>query len=62
MDKVVDNVVGLGISGLAFSLAIGGVSGGVGATITTALVILASPFGMLGGIAVLGILSAISEE
>ena len=61
MNKVVDNVVSIGVSGLVLSLAMG-VSGGVGATITTALLILASPLGMLGGIAVVGILATISEE
>ena len=61
MNQVVDNAVGLGVSGLALSLAMG-LSGGIGGTITTALIILGSPFGMLGGIAVLGILAAVSEE
>lgn len=61
MDKIINKIVGLGVPGLVL-LAAMGISGWVGAAaITTALAMLGGPFGMLGGIAVLGILSMISQ-
>ena len=61
MDKIVSKIVALGVPGLVLLVAMA-VSGWVGAAaITTALAMLGGPFGMLGGIAVLGILSMISQ-
>ena len=61
MDKIVNKIVGLGVPGLVLLVAMA-VSGWVGAAaITSALAMLGGPFGMLGGIAVLGILSMISQ-
>jgi len=59
-DKVVDKIVGLGVPGLVL-LGVMATTGFVGAAaITTALATLGGPFGMLGGIAVLGVLVLIS--
>ena len=61
MDKIVNKIVSLGVPGLVLLVAMA-VSGWVGAAaITSALAMLGGPFGMLGGIAVLGILSIISQ-
>jgi hypothetical protein len=61
MDKIVDKIAALGVPGLVLLVAMG-VSGWAGAAaITTALAMLGGPFGMLGGIAVLGILTLISQ-
>ena len=61
MDQIINKIVALGVPGLVL-LAAMGISGWVGAAaITTALAMLGGPFGMLGGIAVLGILSMISQ-
>lgn len=61
MDKIVNKIVGLGVPGLVLLVAMA-ISGWAGAAaITAALAMLGGPFGMLGGIAVLGILSMISQ-
>lgn len=61
MDKIVNKIVGLGVPGLVLLVAMG-ISGWAGAAaITTALAMLGGPFGMLGGIAVLGILSIMAQ-
>lgn len=61
MDKMVNKIVGLGVPGLVLLVTMG-ISGWVGAAaITSALAMLGGPFGMLGGIAVLGVLSIISQ-
>ncbi|NLP35653.1 MAG: hypothetical protein GX359_10790 [Clostridiales bacterium] len=61
MDYVVQKIVALGVPGIVLLVAMGA-SGWVGAAaITTALAALGGPFGMLGGIAVLGILVVISD-
>lgn len=61
MDKIVDKIAALGVPGLVLLVAMA-VSGWVGAAaITSALAMLGGPFGMLGGIAVLGILGLISQ-
>ncbi|MGB3405604.1 MAG: hypothetical protein WBA77_23180 [Microcoleaceae cyanobacterium] len=61
MDRIVDKIAALGVPGLVLLVAMG-VSGWAGAAaITTALAMLGGPFGMLGGIAVLGILGLISQ-
>ena len=61
MDKIVGVIASLGIPGLVLLVAMG-VSGWVGAAaITTGLASLGGPFGMLGGIALLGILILVSR-
>lgn len=61
MDKLVDKIAALGVPGLIL-LVVMSISGWAGAAaITTALSFLGGPFGMLGGIAVLGILGLISK-
>ena len=61
MDEIVKNIAGLGVPGLVL-LVVMAVSGYTGAVaITTSLALLGGPFGMLGGIAVLGILALISQ-
>lgn len=61
MDKIVDKLAALGVPGLIIlvTMAISGWAGA--AAITSALAMLGGPFGMLGGIAMLGILSLISK-
>lgn len=61
MEKVVSKIVALGIPGLILLVAIAtsGVAGG--AAIVAALAFLGGPFGMLGGIALLGLLVLISN-
>ncbi|WP_354635142.1 hypothetical protein [Planktothricoides raciborskii] len=61
MDKFVDKIAALGVPGLVLVVAMA-VTGWTGAAaITTALAMLGGPFGMLGGITVLGILGLISK-
>ncbi|MGJ3248449.1 MAG: hypothetical protein ACFE0I_20500 [Elainellaceae cyanobacterium] len=61
MDQIADKLAALGVPGLVLLVAMA-VTGWAGAAaITTALAILGGPFGMLGGIAVLGILGLISK-
>jgi hypothetical protein len=61
VDKVVQKLVALGVPGLVLAVAIsmGGVAGG--AAIVVALATLGGPFGMLGGIALLGLLTLIAD-
>jgi hypothetical protein len=61
MDQIVNKIAALGVPGLVLLvvMAISGWSGAV--AITTALALLGGPFGMLGGIAVLGVLALISQ-
>lgn len=61
MDKIINKIAALGVPGLILLVAMA-VSGWAGAAaITTALASLGGPFGMLGGVAVLGILALISQ-
>ena len=61
MDQIVDKIAALGVPGLVLLVAMA-VTGWTGAAaITAGLAILGSPFGMLGGIAVLGILGLMSK-
>ncbi|KST69886.1 hypothetical protein [Mastigocoleus testarum] len=61
MDQIVDKIAALGVPGLVLLVAMA-VTGWAGAAaITTALAMLGGPFGMLGGVAVLGILGLISK-
>jgi hypothetical protein len=61
VDKVVEKLVALGVPGLVLLVAIAtrGVHGG--AALVAALAFLGGPLGMLGGIAVLGILGLVSR-
>jgi hypothetical protein len=61
MDKIIDKIVALGIPGLVLFIAIS-VSGAAGAAgIVSALAFLGGPFGMLGGIVALGIITLFSK-
>ncbi len=61
MEKVVEKLAALGVPGLVLLVAIAttGVAGG--AAIVAALAFLGGPFGMMGGIAVLGIIGLVSQ-
>jgi uncharacterized membrane protein len=61
VDQIVDKIAALGVPGLVLLVAMA-VTGWAGAAaITAALAMLGGPFGMLGGIAVLGILALIAQ-
>lgn len=61
MDQLVDKIAELGVPGLVLLVAMA-VTGWAGAAaLTTALAVLGGPFGMLGGIALLGILGLIAK-
>lgn len=60
MDKIIDKIVGLGVAGLVLTIAIATTGAAGCAAITTALALMGGPFGMIGGITVLGLISAIS--
>ena len=61
MDQIVDKIAALGVPGLVLLVAMA-VTGWTGAAaITAALAMLGGPFGMLGGIAVLGLLGLMSQ-
>ena len=61
MDKIVSKIAGLGVPGLVLVIAIStsGLAGG--AAIVVALSTLGGPFGMVGGLALLGMLVLISN-
>ena len=59
MDKLVDKIVALGVPGLVLLIAMSATGWAGAAALTTALAALGGPLGMLGGIAVLGMLSLI---
>ena len=61
MDKVVDKIVALGVPGLILLVALNVVGFAGAAAITTALAVLGGPIGMLGGIALLGVLGLIAK-
>lgn len=61
MDRVVDKIAALGTPGLVLVAAMGLTGWAGAAALTTALAALGGPFGMLGGIALLGILSLIAK-
>jgi hypothetical protein len=61
VDQIVDKIAALGVPGLVLLVAMS-VAGFAGAAaLTTALAMLGGPFGMIGGIAVLGILGLMSK-
>lgn len=61
MDKVVQKLVALGVPGLVLlvAIAVSGLAGG--AAIVAALAALGGPFGMLGGIALLGTCALVAD-
>ncbi|MBC5797196.1 hypothetical protein H5968_19070 [Sphaerospermopsis sp. LEGE 00249] len=61
MDKIVDKIAALGVPGLVLVVAMAFTGWAGAAAITTGLAVLGGPFGMLGGIAVLGVLGLISK-
>ncbi|MCK4626328.1 MAG: hypothetical protein KAV00_13505 [Phycisphaerae bacterium] len=61
MDKVVSKIVAIGVPGLVLLVAMAASGWYGGAAIVTALAILGGPLGMLGGIALLGVLVLISN-
>lgn len=61
MDKVADKIAAMGIPGLILLVAMATTGLAGAAAITAALALLGGPFGMLGGIAVLGMLGLISK-
>ena len=56
LDKVIEKIVALGVPGLVLVIVIATTGLAGGAAIVTALAILGGPLGMMGGLAVLGIL------
>jgi hypothetical protein len=61
MDQLVDKIAALGVPGLVLVVAMSATGWAGAAALTTALAMLGGPFGMLGGIAMLGILGLISK-
>ena len=61
MDKVVDKIAALGIPGLILLVAMNVVGFAGAAAITTALAALGGPIGILGGIALLGVLGLMAK-
>ena len=61
MDKVVDKIAAFGVPGLILLVALNVVGFAGAAAITTALAVLGGPIGMLGGIALLGVLGLIAK-
>lgn len=61
MDYFVQKIVALGVPGIVLLVAMAATGWTGAAAITTALAALGGPFGMLGGIAALGVLVVISD-
>ena len=61
MDKVVDKIAALRVPGLVLLVAMAATGWAGAAAITAALAALGGPFGMLGGILVLGVLGLITR-
>lgn len=61
MDQFVNKIVALGVPGLVLLVVMATTGWAGAAAITTALATLGGPFGMLGGIAMLGILGLIAK-
>jgi uncharacterized membrane protein len=57
MNEIIDKLAGLGVAGLVLVVVIATTGFAGAAALTTALAILGGPFGMFGGIAVLGIIA-----
>ncbi|MPY65761.1 hypothetical protein F8S09_03490 [Deinococcus sp. SDU3-2] len=62
MDKIIDKIVGLGVPGLVLLFLVGASGFAGAAAITSSLALLGGPLGMMGGIAMLGILAMISRS
>lgn len=60
MDKIVSKLVALGVPGIILLSVMGG-TGYVGAAAITASLVLIGPFGILGGIATLGVITLIAD-
>ena len=60
MDKLISKIVAFGVPGLVLLIIMSGTGLAGAAAITTALVFL-GPFGILGGIATLGVIALVSE-
>ena len=60
-DQLISAIAGLGVPGLVLLVVMASTGFAGAAAITTALATLGGPFGMMGGIAVLGVLSMISK-
>jgi len=61
LDSVIEKIVALGVPGLVLVIVIATTGLAGGAAIVAALAALGGPFGMMGGIAVLGLLVLISR-
>ena len=61
MDYLVQKIVALGVPGIVLLVAMGATGWAGAAALTAALAALGGPFGMLGGIAMLGFLVLISD-
>ena len=61
MDKLIDKIAALGVPGLVLLVAMSATGWAGAAAITAGLAMLGGPFGMIGGIALLVILSLISK-
>ena len=61
MDQLINKIASLGVPGLVLVVAMATTGWAGAAAITAALSTLGGPFGMLGGIAVLGLLSLIAR-
>jgi hypothetical protein len=61
LDKVIEKIVALGVPGFVLVIVIAAVGPVGGAAIVTALATLGGPLGMMGGLALLGLLVLISN-
>ena len=61
MDQIVDKIAALGVPGLVLVVAMAFTGWAGAAALTTALAALGGPFGILGGLFVLGVLGLISQ-
>ncbi len=61
MDQVVDKLAALGVPALVLVVAMGSTGLAGAAAITTALALLGGPFGMLGGMTLLGAIGLVSK-
>lgn len=61
MDKIIEKIVALGVPGLVLLVAIATTGLAGGAAVVAALALLGGPFGMLGGLALLGFMVLISK-
>jgi len=61
MDKIINKIVALGVPGVVLLVVVSTTGFAGGAALTTALAVLGGPLGMVGGIALLGVLGLISK-